>query len=93
VDKTKEKVITFLRQQGMYHADIDLRQTCRSFLDAMDNGLAGRKDALAMLPTYIETEKIVPRDQPVIVMDAGGTNFRVAVVSFRDDGTADISDL
>jgi hexokinase len=93
VDKTKEKVVAFLRSQGMYHADIDIRQICRSFLEAMDNGLAGRKDSLAMLPTYIETDKIVPRNQPVIVMDAGGTNFRVAVVSFRDDGTADISDL
>jgi hexokinase len=93
VDKTKEKVVSFLRKQGMWHADIDIQQTSRSFLQAMDNGLAGRKDALAMLPTYVETDKIVPRNQPVIVMDAGGTNFRVAVVSFRDDGKAEISNL
>ncbi len=93
MDKTKEQVIAFLREQDMYHGDIDIPQTCRSFLTAMDNGLAGRADGLAMLPTYLEIDRIVPRNRPVIVMDAGGTNFRVAVVTFRDNGTADISDL
>jgi hexokinase len=93
VDSVKEKIVAFLRSQGMYHADIDMQRTCRRFLDAMDGGLAGRPDSLAMLPTYIETDRAVPRSQPVIVMDAGGTNFRVAVVSFSDDGRAAISDL
>ena len=39
-----------------------------------------------MLPTYIETDKPVPLNKPVIAMDAGGTNFRVATVYFDNDG-------
>jgi hexokinase len=59
----------------------------------MEKGLAGKKNSLAMLPTYIETERQIPRNKSVIVMDAGGTNFRVATVVFGDDGKAAISNL
>ncbi len=77
----------------MYHGDIRIQETCEVFLDQMDRGLAGRKSSLAMLPTYIGTERELPRNRPVIVMDAGGTNFRVATVMFTDAGLAEISDF
>jgi hexokinase len=77
----------------MYHADIDMEATCRTFLQEMDRGLAGRKGSLAMLPTYLDIERRIPRDKPVIVMDAGGTNFRVATVTFKPDGTAAVKDF
>ena len=69
------------------------RTTCEVFLSEMDKGLAGRKSSLAMLPTYIDIERELPRDKPVIVMDAGGTNFRVATVTFAPDGPAEITDF
>ena len=86
MDKSKQNVAKFLKKHNMYHADIDMEATCRTFLQEMDRGLAGRKGSLAMLPTYLDIERKIPRNKPVIVMDAGGTNFRVATVTFTPDG-------
>jgi len=88
VEKIKQKVAKFLHKHGMYHADIDMERTCRTFLQEMDRGLAGRRGSLAMLPTYLDIERRIPRNKPVIVMDAGGTNFRVATVTFTPGCTA-----
>ena len=93
MEKIRQRVKTFLSKQGMYHGDISIPQTCDIFLEEMDKGLAGKKGSLAMLPTYIETERELPRDKPVIVMDAGGTNFRVATVSFARAGLAQITEF
>ncbi len=93
MDKIRSRVKAFLGKQGMYHGDIRIQETCDIFLSEMDKGLAGRKSSLAMLPTYIETQRELPRNRPVIVMDAGGTNFRVATVTFRDSGESEIADF
>ncbi|MEN6335671.1 MAG: hexokinase [Phycisphaerales bacterium] len=87
------RVKEFLSSQGMYHGDISIQETCDVFLDEMDKGLSGKKSSLAMLPTYIETERELSRNVPVIVMDAGGTNFRVATVTFGQVGAPEISDF
>lgn len=94
VEKIRRRVNAFLSKQGMFHGDISIPETCDVFLSEMDKGLAGRKGgSLAMLPTYIETEQELPRNKTVIVMDAGGTNFRVAAVTFRPNGQAEITDF
>jgi hexokinase len=93
VEKIRRRVNAFLSKQGMYHGDISIPETCDVFMGEMDKGLAGKKSSLAMLPTYIETERELPRDKPVIVMDAGGTNFRVATVTFRTGGQAEIANF
>jgi len=91
--KSSSKVKNFLKKNGMDSADINIEQVCRVFLGEMQKGLAGAKSSLAMLPTYIETEAEIPPNKPVIVMDAGGTNFRVATVVFADDGKPNIEDF
>jgi hexokinase len=93
VEKIRRRVKEFLSNQGMYHGDISVPETCEVFLSEMDKGLAGKKGSLAMLPTYIDIERGLPRDKPVIVMDAGGTNFRVATVSFAQAGLAQIAEF
>jgi hexokinase len=93
VEKIRRRVNAFLSKQGMYHGDISIPETCETFLGEMDKGLAGKKSSLAMLPTYIDIEQELPRDRPVIVMDAGGTNFRVATVSFAQAGLAQITEF
>ncbi len=89
----RSRVRGFLEQYGMYHEDLSIQKTCDVFLDEMDQGLAGEESSLVMLPTYIETERELPRDKPVIVMDAGGTNFRVATICFQDQGVPAIADF
>ncbi|MEE8577254.1 MAG: hexokinase, partial [candidate division Zixibacteria bacterium] len=89
----QEKVTSFLSSHGMYHGDIEMHQCCDVFIDEMQQGLAGRDSSLAMIPTYIETDRELPANEPVIVMDAGGTNFRAAAVSFDGHGKLEIKKL
>ncbi len=80
------KVESFLKRHKMASSGIDLLSCTGAFLRAMRDGLAGRPSSLFMIPTYLTDGTAVPRNQPVIVMDAGGTNFRIAEVHFDDLG-------
>ena len=80
--KTKKKVMEFLKKYGMGFENIDLKQNSKIFTEEMENGLCGRNSSLRMIPTYISMEKEIPIGEPVIAVDAGGTNFRVALVHF-----------
>jgi len=93
VKDPRGRVKEFLSSQGMYHGDTSIQDICDAFLDEMEKGLTGKKSSLAMLPTYIGTERELPRDMPVIVLDAGGTNFRIAAVSFGQVGAPEISEF
>ena len=89
----QDKVRQFLTQCQAGHDDIDMGQLCEVFHSEMRNGLAGQVSSLAMIPTYIEVGRDVPTDQPVIVLDAGGTNFRIATVRFDGSGQASFENL
>jgi hexokinase len=82
----------FLKRHKMHPEQIDMESCCNIFLQSMEQGLAGRDSTLEMIPTYMETQKDVPTDKPVVVMDAGGTNFRVAVIHFNKDKQPVIED-
>jgi len=88
-----QKFSEFLKSYGMHHNDIDMQQSCEVFLDEMEKGLAGQESSLAMIPTYIDTDKKVPRNEQVIVIDAGGTNFRAGTVYFNECGKAVIENV
>lgn len=81
----KQQVIEFLRHYQMEHSDIDLAEYCQIFVEEMRRGLAGESSSLPMIPTYLEVDQEIPCNRPVIVLDAGGTNFRVATVYFTED--------
>ncbi len=93
MDDINFNAIDFLKQYKMDHEQIDMEECCNIFLDEMEKGLAGRGSSLDMIPTYMETEQDVPIEKKVIVMDAGGTNFRVAVVHFNKDKKAVIENF
>lgn len=93
MEHLKNKARDFLKKHNMDPDQIDMNDCCNVFLDEMERGLAGQKSSLKMIPTYIETEESVPKDKPVVVMDAGGTNFRVATVYFNKDKKAVIEDF
>lgn len=59
----------------------------------MTAGLAGHASSLRMLPAYISGDSAASADQPVMVMDAGGTNLRVAVANFDRYGEVSFSDF
>ncbi len=74
----------FLKKHGMHPDAIDIGECTKTFVEEMRRGLDGRKSTLMMLPAYLSPERAVPDNEPVIVMDAGGTNFRTALVTFAD---------
>lgn len=76
----------FLRETGMHWEAIDLERGCDRFVEEMRRGLEGRESSLLMLPTYLQAEGKPPWDKEILVMDAGGTHFRVAMVSFQEEG-------
>lgn len=82
----KKNVIEFLKNDGIYYGSIEMDSVVASFLDEMGKGLAGEKSSLAMIPTYIEGNPQIPRNKKVIVLDAGGTNLRAALVHFDQKG-------
>jgi len=91
--ETKDKVKHFLKDNEMYYEDIDMDACCDIFIEEMQAGLEGKDSSLAMIPTYIEAGKDIPAGKPVIVLDAGGTNFRVATVYFDETGNSVIENF
>jgi hexokinase len=84
IEKIRKNVTGFLKKNAMVPEDIDIENYCTLFIEEMQKGLAGHNSSLEMIPTYIEIGKEVPINEPVIVIDAGGANFRVATVYFNN---------
>jgi hexokinase len=88
----REKVESFLRKYGMDASRVDLEKNCAIFIDEMKNGLEGT-GSLLMIPTYIGMDREIPLNEPIIAVDAGGTNFRVAVIYFDENKKLVIEDF
>jgi hexokinase len=87
-----KKAEDFLSEHRLRSSDIDMEDLVRVFLEDMASGLEGRVGALRMIPTYIEAENDFLTDTPVLAIDAGGTNFRAAIVTVSKSGNVIISD-
>ncbi|NLF22477.1 MAG: hexokinase [Lentisphaerae bacterium] len=84
-------VAAFLEANGLGEHLLDTEKLLADFAAEMEAGLAGRASSLPMIPAYLTTDAAVPADQPVIVLDAGGTHLRVGVVRFDAAGRPAIS--
>ncbi len=89
----EERVDRFLARNGLEAGSIDPDAVLEDFLEEMKKGLAGRESSLAMIPTFITADKPVPAGRPVIVVDAGGTNLRVATAVFNERGLPKIENF
>jgi hexokinase len=78
----RDIIINFLSKYGMYYENIDAQKQVDLFIQEMKNGLEGKESSLQMFPTFIEYCGTVPEEEPVIVLDAGGTNLRSALLTF-----------
>ena len=86
------KIAEFFAQNA-FSPDIDTDALLAEFDRQMDAGLAGGKSSLAMIPAYVDADRAVKTDTPINVLDAGGTNLRVATVRFDATGKAKIEGL
>ncbi len=77
--KTPEE---FLKENSLPLAhEIDRAGLIAAFLSEMEKGLAGEESSLRMIPTFVGVNGKIPQGSKAAVLDAGGTNFRSAVVS------------
>jgi len=80
------KAAEFMVRHGMNADRIDLDECTKTIYAEMKRGLRESVDQLPMIPTYLHGEEDVPKNRKVAVIDAGGTNFRTALVYFDDRG-------
>ena len=77
--KTPEE---FLEENGFtVAAKIDRQGMISTFLSEMEKGLKGEASSLRMIPAYVGVNGKIPQGSKAAVLDAGGTNFRSAIVS------------
>ncbi len=80
----------FLKENGLDVDGIDREALLAAFAEEMAAGLAGRPSSLMMIPSFISIDRPVKTGEPVVVLDAGGTNLRTAVVTIDAAGRATI---
>ena len=78
------ETLQFLTSIDMNPAQTDVNTFIKAFLCEMDAGLAGGPSSLRMIPTYVSAGGTPAEHVPVIAIDAGGTNLRVALVEFQN---------
>ena len=76
----------FLRENGLTPGKLDFQHWVAEFQREMAAGLAGEKSSLRMIPTYLSAQALPQSGEPVIVLDAGGTNLRIALMEFTPEG-------
>lgn len=76
----------FLEKYGMSPERIVPARDAAAMCEAMERGLRGEPSPFPMIPTYLSDEGEIPLDRPCVVIDAGGTNFRRALVTFTAGG-------
>ncbi len=92
MDKNK-MVEGFLRSRGLDTDSIDRDGILSEFDSEMTKGLEGKPSSLAMIPSFISVDHEVQTGKPVVVLDAGGTNLRTAVVRASENGEIEIGDF
>lgn len=76
----------FLNKHGICPESIELESEAQRMAADMECGLRGGDSSLPMIPTRLYIDGVLPLNKPTVVIDAGGTNFRAALVSFNGDG-------
>lgn len=87
-----DKVQSFIDRHNLGAGSVDADKVLSLFRDEMKKGLSG-SSSLAMIPTYVSTDAEIKEGESVIVLDAGGTNFRTCLVTFDENRNPVISDF
>lgn len=81
-----EKALDFLERHGMTPESVDPDVYIYRMLAEMRSGLAGEHCSMDMIPTYLSNDGQLQAGVRAAVIDAGGTNFRSALVNFQPAG-------
>ena len=82
----------FIDKYGLSPETIDGPGCLNTLLEQMADGLAGRGN-IPMIPSYLSLDTRPDIGVPCCVMDAGGTNLRVAQAEFQPQGNCTLTNL
>lgn len=86
------KIAEFVIEKGMNADAVQVYDSALLFCERAKSGLATAQDELPMIPTYLKAPSQKPISGKAAVIDAGGTNLRLALVEF-DKGKPTIAEL
>ena len=89
---SSKAALDFLKRHGMEPEAVDPVPEARKMAEEMARGLAGEPSSVPMIPTYLRDRGDIQPGDCAAVIDAGGTNFRTALVRFPGQGV-EISEL
>ena len=81
-----DNVKNFMLRHGMNADRVELERYSKAFCECMERGLAEKQANVPMIPTYLHLDGQLPKNKKAAVIDAGGTNYRTALISFGDHG-------
>ena len=81
-----QELADFARYYGFHYDSLDPAALVKDILIDMERGLAGRSSSLPMIPSYITPVSRGMPGKTVLALDAGGTNLRVSLVRFDEQG-------
>lgn len=73
-------------RHGMNADRVELERYSKAFSECMERGLGENQEIVPMIPTYLRLAGQLPKNKKAAVIDAGGTNYRTALISFGDRG-------
>lgn len=82
----------FITRYGLDPRQINGQDCVEDLIRQMKRGLEGR-GTIPMIPSYLSLDTAAEPDVPCCILDAGGTNLRVAKAVFDSSGHCHISDL
>lgn len=84
--REQRKAEEFLERCGMGYRSIDILACAEEFRAEMERGLKGEGGSLRMIPTFYSPVRKPKNEAPILVLDAGGTNLRAAIVRLSTNG-------
>lgn len=81
-----DTVNAFLHRHQMSPTSVSYDGLTQEIFLQMSRGLAGGETSIPMLPSFVYADSAPKQDLPTAVIDAGGTNFRRALVTLTESG-------
>ena len=81
-------VKAFIESAGIGPSGMDAELFINSFMSEMQKGVEQKDSSLPMIPTYVSCDRKLPLNQYAVAIDAGGTNFRTALLKFTEAGAS-----
>jgi len=86
-----DKKIAFLKKQNLYGYDLDFSELKNIFSNALRQSLNVENGPLRSYPCYTDGRFTPDFEKTALVVDAGGTHFRVAAGKFSKNGGFSLS--